>query len=73
MTTAGLTLDLLLFQIRKQQESADVDDIIENYDYENVNDRENFCPNDDVSFYDYSRELKTVDTTITLILMHLLL
>ena len=30
--------------------SADVDDGIENYDYENVNDRENYCPNpDDVS------------------------
>ena len=29
--------------------SADVDDAIENYDYENTNDRENYCPNDEVS------------------------
>lgn len=31
--------------IRRQQESANVDDAIENYDYENTNDVENYCPN----------------------------
>ncbi|WAR21575.1 CND2-like protein [Mya arenaria] len=33
--------------IRRQKSSADVDDAIENYDYENINDRENYCPNDE--------------------------
>lgn len=34
--------------IRRQKSSADVDDAIDNYDYENINDRENYCPNDEV-------------------------
>lgn len=34
--------------IKRQRSSADVDDAIENYDYENTNDRENYCPNDEV-------------------------
>ncbi|XP_021369102.1 condensin complex subunit 2-like isoform X2 [Mizuhopecten yessoensis] len=33
--------------IKRQNTSSDsMDDVIENYDYENVNDRENFCPRD---------------------------
>ncbi|XP_060079237.1 condensin complex subunit 2-like [Ylistrum balloti] len=33
--------------IKRQNTSTDsMDDVIENYDYENVNDRENFCPRD---------------------------
>ena len=39
---------MLFSQIKRQQVSADIDDAIENYDYENVNDRENYCPNDEV-------------------------
>ena len=31
--------------------SADIDDAIDNYDYENINDRENYCPNDEVGTY----------------------
>lgn len=36
--------------IRRQTDNPDedVDDVIENYDYENKNDRENYCPHDDV-------------------------
>ena len=36
-------------QIKRQQVGADIDDAIDNYDYENINDRENYCPNDEVS------------------------
>ncbi|XP_060588425.1 condensin complex subunit 2-like [Ruditapes philippinarum] len=33
--------------IKREKTSANVDDAIENYDYENANDRENYCPNDE--------------------------
>ncbi|XP_045188524.2 condensin complex subunit 2-like isoform X2 [Mercenaria mercenaria] len=34
--------------IKREKTSANVDDAIENYDYENTNDMENYCPNDEV-------------------------
>lgn len=40
----------VLFQVRRQSTAMEsVDDGIENYDYENANDRENYCPGDHVS------------------------
>ena len=41
--------DISLFQIKRHHTSANVDDDIENYDYENANDRDNYCPLDAVS------------------------
>ncbi|KAL4231117.1 hypothetical protein ACF0H5_008700 [Mactra antiquata] len=32
--------------MKRQQNSANVDDAIETYDYENTHDKENYCPND---------------------------
>ena len=40
---------LLILQLKRQREGVEnVDDDIEDYDYENANDRDNFCPAGDM-------------------------